>query len=155
MRRREFLIGAGAAAAAVVGAGAQPTERLQRIGIIVPGTSNDTRYQSWIQTFRKALADGGIDERNVRADVRFATDSAAEIRRQIAELVRQRPDVILAHGSSTIRPLMQATHTIPIVFPIVADPVGGGFIRSLTRPGGNVTGFMRPNTVRPANGSRY
>ena len=142
MKRREFLVGAGVAAAAVVGAGAQPAEQLRRVGIIVPGAANDTRYQSWIQTFRKALADGGLDERNVRVDVRFATDSAAEIRRQIADLVRQRPDVILAHGSSTIRPLMQATRSIPIVFPIVADPVGGGFIRSLTRPGGNVTGFM-------------
>jgi putative ABC transport system substrate-binding protein len=143
MRRREFLSLFGGAAAWPMTAQAQQAGQPRRVGIIVPGTANDSRYQSWLQTFRKALAaDGGAGERNVRVDVRFATDSAAEIRKQVADLVAQKPDVIVAHGASTIRPLMQATRSIPIVFPIVADPVGGGFIRSLTRPGGNVTGFM-------------
>ena len=141
MRRREFLAGAGAAVA--VGAAAQSAEQLRRVAVIVPGVGNDTRYQSWIETFRKALtADGRTGERNVRVDVQFATDSAAEIRKHVADLVAQKPNVIVAHGASIIRPLMQATRSIPIVFPIVADPVGGGFVRSLTRPGGNVTGFM-------------
>jgi putative ABC transport system substrate-binding protein len=142
MRRRDFWAGAGIAAAAAVGAGAQPVENVRRVVVIVPGGANDARYQSWIGTFRKALGTDKAGERNVRVDVRFATDGASQIRKHVAELVAQKPDVIVAHGASTIRPLMQATRSIPIVFPIVADPVGGGFVRNLTRPGGNVTGFM-------------
>ncbi len=143
MRRREFLVGAGATAAAAFGVRAQSTDQLRRVGIIVPGSANDARYQSWIQTFRKALSSvGESGERKIHLEVRFATDSPAEIRKNVTELVAQKPDVIVAHGASTIRPLLQATRSIPIVFPIAADPVGAGFVRSLTRPGGNVTGFM-------------
>ena len=80
--------------------------------------------------------------RNVRIDTRWATANAADIRRHAAELVALAPDVILAHGDSTVGPLLQATRTVPIVFPIVADPVGAGFVDSLARPGGNATGFM-------------
>ena len=83
--------------------------------------------------------------RNVRIDTRWATANAADIRRHAAELVALAPDVILAHGASTVGPLLQATRTVPIVFPVVADPVGAGFVDSLARPGGNATGFM---TVR-------
>src|SRR5262245_64791580 len=80
--------------------------------------------------------------RNVRIDTRWATTDAAAIRRNAAELVALAPDVILAHGSSTVGQLLQVTRTVPIVFPVVADPVGGGFVDSLRRPGGNATGFM-------------
>ena len=80
--------------------------------------------------------------RNVRIDTRWATGNAAEIRRHAAELVALAPDVILAAGTSTVGPLLQATRTVPIVFPNVADPVGAGFVDSLARPGGNVTGFL-------------
>jgi ABC-type uncharacterized transport system substrate-binding protein len=80
--------------------------------------------------------------RNVRIDTRWATASAATIRTHAAELVALSPDVILAHGASTVGPLLQATRTVPIVFPIVADPVGAGFVDSLARPGRNATGFM-------------
>jgi ABC transporter substrate binding protein len=80
--------------------------------------------------------------RNVRIDTRWATANAADIRRHAAELAALAPDVILAHGSSTVGPLLQATRTVPIVFPIVGDPVGAGFVDSLARPGGNATGFM-------------
>ena len=83
--------------------------------------------------------------RNVRIDTRWATADAAEIRRHAAELAALAPDVILAHGASTVGPLLQATRTVPIVFPVVGDPVGAGFVDSLARPGGNATGFM---TVR-------
>jgi ABC-type uncharacterized transport system substrate-binding protein len=92
--------------------------------------------------FRQALTAEGWTNSNTRIETRFATDSAPEIRKQAGELVARGPDVILAHGASTIRPLQQATRSIPIVFPILADPVGAGIIHSLTRPGGNVTGFM-------------
>src|SRR5262249_14282351 len=92
--------------------------------------------------FKQAVAEEGWTDSNARFDARFATDSAAEIRKQATELVARGPDVILAHGASTIRPLQQATSSIPIVFPILADPVGAGIVHSLRRPGGNVTGFM-------------
>ena len=80
--------------------------------------------------------------RNVRIDTRWATTNAAEIRRHAAELAALAPDVILAHGATTVGPLLQATRTVPIVFPVVVDPVGAGFVDSLARPGGNATGFM-------------
>src|SRR5262249_40187416 len=80
--------------------------------------------------------------RNVRIDTRWATADAAAIRRQAAELVALTPDVILAHGAATVGPLLQATRTVPVVFPITVDPVGAGFVDSLGRPGGNATGFM-------------
>src|SRR5262245_26951098 len=80
--------------------------------------------------------------RNVRIDTRWATANAATIRRHAAELAAHAPDVILAHGASSVGPLLQATHTVPIVFPVVSDPVAGGFVDSLGRPGGNATGFM-------------
>ena len=123
-------------------AGAQTAERPYRLGVLVPGAAGDTRYQAWLQVFREALAAEGWSDSNIRIDTHFATDNATEIRRHIRELMAREPDVILAHGSSTIRPLQQATRSIPIVFPILADPVGAGVVRSLMRPGGNVTGFM-------------
>ncbi len=80
--------------------------------------------------------------RNVRIDTRWATTDAAEIRRHAAELAALAPDVILAPAATTVGPLLQATRTVPIVFPVVVDPVGAGFVDSLARPGGNATGFM-------------
>jgi putative ABC transport system substrate-binding protein len=78
----------------------------------------------------------------MRIDTRWATANAGEIRRHAAELAALAPDVILAHGASTVGPMLQATRTVPIVFPIAGDPVGAGFVDSLARPGGNATGFM-------------
>ena len=100
-------------------------------------------FQAWVAAFLQELAQlGWTIGRNVRIDTRWATANAAEIRRHAAELVALAPDVILAHGDSTVGPLLQATRTVPIVFPIVSDPVGAGFVDSLARPGGNATGFM-------------
>ena len=90
---------------------------------------------------------GWTDGRNVRIDTRWAGGNADDIRRHAAELVALAPDVILANGSSTVGPLLQATRTVPIVFAIVADPVGAGFVDSLARPGGNATGFICSNTA--------
>jgi putative ABC transport system substrate-binding protein len=80
--------------------------------------------------------------RNLRIDIRWATANADDIRRHAAELVTLAPDVILAHGASTMRPLLQVTRSVPIVFPVAGDPVAAGFVDSLARPGGNATGFM-------------
>jgi putative ABC transport system substrate-binding protein len=144
MRRREFitLLG-GAATAWPLASGAQQIDNVRRVGIILPATANDAEYQTWVGTFLQALAQlGWVIDRNVRIDVRWATTNAVNIRRHAAELAALGPDVILAAGTSTVGPLLQATRTIPIVFPTVADPVGAGFVDSLARPGGNATGFL-------------
>jgi putative ABC transport system substrate-binding protein len=122
---------------------AQQSERIRRIGIILPAAADDPEFHARIGAFLQALALlGWTIGRNVRIDTRWATTNAAEIRRHAAELAALAPDVILAHGTSTVRPLLQETRTVPIVFPVVADPVGAGFVDSLARPGGNATGFM-------------
>jgi len=144
IRRREFmaLLG-GAAATWPHAAWAQQEGRMRRVGILVPGAADDPRYQAWVRVFQRALvAEGWAIGQTVTIDARFATDNAAEIRKHAIDLVALGPDAILAHGASTVRPLLQITRSIPIVFPIVADPVAAGFVRSMSRPGGNVTGFM-------------
>ena len=116
---------------------------MRRIGMILPAAANDAEFQTWVGAFLQALAQlGWTIGHNVRIDIRWATANHAEIRKQAAELVALAPDVILASGTSTVGPLLQATRTVPIVFPIVVDPVGAGFVDSLARPGGNATGFL-------------
>ena len=145
MRRREFitLLGGTAAAAWPLAAQAQQPERMRRIGVLMNAAAVDLEYQSWLGAFLQALQElGWIDGRNVRIDIRWATTNAGEIRKYAAELAALAPDVILAPGASTVGPLLQVTRTVPIVFPIIVDPVAGGFVDSLARPGGNATGFM-------------
>jgi ABC-type uncharacterized transport system substrate-binding protein len=144
MKRREFiaLLG-GVAAAWPLVARAQQSERMRHIGVLLPAAANDPEFQAQFGAFLQALALlGWTIGRNVRIDTRWATANAAEIRRHAAELVALAPDVILATGTSTVGPLLQATRTVPIVFPVIGDPVGAGFVDSLARPGGNATGFM-------------
>jgi putative ABC transport system substrate-binding protein len=111
--------------------------------VLLPATAGDAQYQAWAGAFVQALAESGWSiDRNVSIDTRWTTANADAIRRHAAELVTLAPDVILAPGASTLGPLLQATRTVPIVFAIVADPVGAGFVESLARPGGNTTGFI-------------
>jgi putative tryptophan/tyrosine transport system substrate-binding protein len=144
MRRRDFIAGiAGSAVAWPLVARAQQGERVRRIGILLPAAADDAQYQTYVGAFLQALALlGWTIGRNVRIDTRWATTDAAEIRRQAAELVALAPDIILAPAATTVGPLLQVTRTVPVVFPVVVDPVGAGFVDSLARPGGNVTGFM-------------
>jgi putative ABC transport system substrate-binding protein len=144
VRRRDFIsVLGGAAAAWPLAARAQQGERMRRIGILLPAVADDRNYQAWVGAFLQGLQQSGWDSgRNVRIDTRWATTNAADIRRHAAELVALAPDVILAHGASSVGPLLQATRTVPIVFPIVVDPVAAGFVDSLARPGGNATGFL-------------
>jgi putative tryptophan/tyrosine transport system substrate-binding protein len=144
VRRREFIILLGGAAAVwPLAARAQQAERMRRIGVILPTTADNLVFQSWLAAFVQALAQSGwIIGRNVEIDTRWATASTAGIRKHAAELAALAPDVILAYGSSTVGPLLQVTRTVPIVFPVVGDPVAAGFVESLARPGGNATGFM-------------
>jgi putative ABC transport system substrate-binding protein len=144
MQRREFitLLG-GAAVAWPLAARAQQREQMKRIGILLPGVADDPVFQARLAAFYQELALLGWSiGRNVRIETRWATADAAEIRRHAAELAALAPDVILATGDSTVPPLLQATRTVPIVFPLANDPVGAGFVDSLARPGGNATGFM-------------
>jgi len=143
MKRREFITLLGGAAAWPLAARAQQGERMRRIGILLPVAPDDAEFQTRVGAFLQGLQQlGWAIGRNVRIDTRWAGASATEIRRHAAELVALAPDVILAHGSSSVRSLLEATRTVPIVFPIVGDPVGAGFVETLARPGGNVTGFM-------------
>jgi putative ABC transport system substrate-binding protein len=116
---------------------------MRHIGILLNASSEDAQYQAWVGTFLQSLALlGWIIGRNVGVHTRWAgAGSASEIRRHAAELVALAPDVIVAHGSGPAAALLQATRSVPIVFVAVVDPVGGGFVDSLARPGGNTTGF--------------
>jgi ABC-type uncharacterized transport system substrate-binding protein len=143
MKRRQFITLLGGAAVWPVAARAQQRERMRRIGVLLPATADDLRFQTLVGAFLQGLALLGWSiGRNVRIDPRWATPNAAEIRRHAAELAALAPDVILAHGAGAVGALLQATRTVPIVFPIAGDPVGAGFVDSLARPGGNATGFM-------------
>jgi ABC-type uncharacterized transport system substrate-binding protein len=144
MKRREFmsLIG-GAAASWPLAARAQQGEPMRRIGVLLPATADDSDYQARVGAFLQGLQElGWTIGRNMRIDTRWAGVKADDVRRHAAELAAFAPDVILATGASTVGPLLQATRTVPIVFPAVSDPVGAGFVDSLARPGGNVTGFL-------------
>jgi putative ABC transport system substrate-binding protein len=143
MNRREIIAGLGSAAAWPVVARAQQGERVRRIGVLLPAAADDAEFQARLGAFLQGLALSGWNiGRNVRIDTHWATANAAAIRKHAAELAALAPDVILANGGATVGPLMQVTRTVPIVFPVVVDPVGAGFVDSLARPGGNATGFM-------------
>jgi putative ABC transport system substrate-binding protein len=133
----------GAAVAWPLVAQAQQPEQMRRIGVLLPVAADDAEFQTRVGAFQQGLALlGWTISRNVRIDTRWATANVAEIRRHAAELVALAPDVILAHGDTAVGALLQATRTVPVVFPVIGDPVGAGFVDSLARPGGNVTGFM-------------
>jgi putative ABC transport system substrate-binding protein len=143
MKRRQFIGGiVGVTTWPLVAHGQQP-ERMRRIGVLLPAAADDAQFQIWVGAFLQglALSDWAIG-RNVRIETRWATSNAPDIGRHAAELVALGPDVILAHGVLTVRPLLQVTRTVPIVFVAVTDPVAAGVVDSVSRPGGNATGFM-------------
>ena len=142
MRRRDFAAALCAAAGWPLSLRAQQGDRMRRIGVLISLAEDDPQAQARLRAFVNALRQmGWTDGGNARIEVRWAAASADRIRRYAAELVGLAPDVILASGGSTMAPLLQATRTIPIVFAQVPDPVGSGFVESLSRPGGNTTGF--------------
>src|SRR5262245_4890476 len=141
--RREFitLLG-GAAPLWPPPLRAQQPERMRRIGIFTPFAENDPEAQSWVAVFHQALEGLGWKEgRNLSTDYRWGAGQTERFRDIAAELVSLKPDVILAAGATGLKALQQETRSVPIVFVVVTDPVGGGFVASLSRPGGNVTGF--------------
>ena len=146
MRRREFLsVLGGAAATWPLTARAQQPDRARRIAVFIGGPAiDDPDMQAHIGTLRQGLQQlGWMEGRNLRIDYRSSSGDADRARTYAAELVGLAPDVILASGTAAIPPLLRATRTVPIVFVNVADPVGSGFVDSLSRPGGNATGFAQ------------
>jgi putative tryptophan/tyrosine transport system substrate-binding protein len=142
IERREFITLLGGAAAWPLAASAQQRERMRRIAVLSGLAADDQDNKVRLAAFQQRLQQlGWTDGHNVRIDYRFAAANAENYRKYAAELVALAPDVILAPGASLV-PMLQATRTIPIVFAFITDPVGSGWVESLSRPGGNATGFL-------------
>jgi putative ABC transport system substrate-binding protein len=160
MKRRDFLIFGGAAAAWPIMAEAWPlfatrgsdsgrllepaqqAGRMRRIAVLMGLRADDPEGQARLAAFAQGLQQAGwVIGQNIRIDYHWGGGNAETMRQQAKEIVEHSPDVILAHSSAAVAPLLQFSQTIPIVFTLVADPVGAGYVTSLARPGGNVTGF--------------
>ena len=154
MRRREFIFGlGGVAVASPIATHAQQQDGVRRIGVLMTQAANDPEAQARLKAFREGLAAlGWIEGRNIRMEYRFAEGQTERTRAHVAELVGQAPDVLLANGRAITAAFREQTRTIPIVFVLVPDPLGDGFVESLARPGGNVTGF---SNYEPAMGTKW
>ena len=144
MRRRDFVTLVGCAAAAwPLAARAQQAGGMRRVGVLMGFDENDPGATGWLSGFMQRLAElGWTDGRNVRMDIRWATGDLDGIRTFAKQLVGLQPDVILSQTTPVTGALYRETRTIPIIFVMVGDPVGEGFVASIPRPGGNLTGFM-------------
>jgi putative tryptophan/tyrosine transport system substrate-binding protein len=143
MKRRELITLLAGTAAWPLFARAQQAERMRRIGVLMTLAADDPYGQARVAAFQQALQQlGWSDGRSVRIDIRWNESDADRARRYAQELVALAPDILLADGTISVTALQHATRTLPIVFANVGDPVGGGFVDSLSRPSGNITGFM-------------
>jgi len=143
MKRREFITLLGGAAAWPIAARAQQGEQMRRIGVLMGYAVNDREGQANFAAFQGGLQTlGWTDGRNIRIDARWAAADTNLMQRFAKELVALQPDLILTQNTPITALMLQQTHTIPIIFANVSDPVGSGFVASLSRPGGNVTGFI-------------
>jgi putative tryptophan/tyrosine transport system substrate-binding protein len=142
MKRREFISLLGGAAAWPLAARAQQGRRMRRVGALMPYAANDPHAQARNAAFLQGLQQlGWTVGTNVQIDYRWSAGNEDDTRKYAAELIALAPDVIFASGSAAVGPLQRATRTVPIVFAVTPDPVGAGFVDSLARPGGNITGF--------------
>ena len=142
MQRRQFIALIGSAATWPLAARAQQDQRVRRIGVLSALSEDDPESLARRPAFEQALkALNWTNGNNLRVDYRWAANDPERIRKLVAEIIALEPDVILLSGTSVVAPVIQATRTIPIVFVQVIDPVGSGFVKSLARPGGNITGF--------------
>jgi putative ABC transport system substrate-binding protein len=141
MRRREFIAVLGGAAAWPLAGHGQP-ERIRRVGVLMAFAPADLETRAEVTAFAQALGRfGWVEGTNIHIDYRFAAGDPALFKALASELVGLSPDVVLASNSPAVAALQQQTSTIPIVFALVSDPVGQGFVQSIARPGGNITGF--------------
>ena len=144
MRRREFIILLGGAVAGwPLPARAQQNEKVRRIGVLMAHAENDPEFKDYLDAFRQGLQKlGWMEGRNIQIDTRWGALADAEMRQRSArELVALRPDIVLTQNTPPTASMLQETRTIPVIFVLVGDPVGSGFVTSLARPGGNATGF--------------
>ena len=142
MRRRDLIVALGGAAAWPLAGYPQQPERIRRVGVLLLWPENDPMARASVTAFAQAIGRfGWIEGKNVRIDYRFAAGDPTLFKTYAAELVGLSPDVLLAGATLAIAALRQQTRTIPIVFVNVSDPLGQGFVESLARPGGNITGF--------------
>jgi putative tryptophan/tyrosine transport system substrate-binding protein len=141
MKRREFIAGLGGAVAWPLGAWAEQDERARRVGVVMGLDENDPEGKAQLSGLIHSLAELGWTGRNTRMEVRWGGDNADRMRVLAKELVALQPEVIVSEGTPVTAALQGETRTIPIVFVVVGDPVGDGFVESLARPGGNLTGF--------------
>ena len=143
MRRREFIAGiGGVVAAGPLAARAQQTERIKRIGLLMNPAADDESRADVAVFVQELQRLGWVDGGNVRIDVRWGDGNPAIIGKHAAELVALAPDIIFTTGAAPVASLIQASRTVPIVFALTPDPVGSGYVTTLSRPGGNATGFM-------------
>src|SRR5262245_49026861 len=143
IQRREFIISLSSMAAWPLAARAQQADRMRRIGLLMNRAADNPEGQDRIAAFHQGLQELGWSVgRNVRIDIRWGEDDVDRERKYATELVALAPEVILASGSLSVAALQHVSRTLPIVFAAVTDPVGAGFVDSLARPGGNITGFM-------------
>jgi putative tryptophan/tyrosine transport system substrate-binding protein len=143
LKRREIITLLGGAAAWPLAARAQQPDRMRRIGVLMAVPENNHEYQAFLAAFREGLQKlGWAEGRNIRIDTRWAALDAEAMQRFAKELVALQPDLIVSQSTPTTASLLQETRTIPIIFALVIDPIGSGFVASLPRPGGNVTGFI-------------
>jgi ABC-type uncharacterized transport system substrate-binding protein len=142
MRRRTLLYMLGGAVGWPLNARAQSDNRKKRVGVIMVLAADDPVAKVRIGTFRQALRELGWTEgENLQVDYRWSVGPADQVRIDAAQMAALAPDVLLATGSPTVAALQQTSRTLPVVFVLVSDPVGAGFVDSLARPGGNATGF--------------
>ena len=143
MRRREFISLLSGAAAWPLEARAQPAGRMRRIGVLMANAENDAEFHDYLAAFREGLQKlGWVEGRNIQIDSRWgALDDAEARQRSAKELIALQPDLILTQNTPPTATMLEQTRAIPVVFVIVADPVGSGFVQSLARPGANATGF--------------
>jgi putative ABC transport system substrate-binding protein len=145
MRRRELFAGVAAAAFLPIAVRAQRAETVRRVDILVAETTaDDPFYERRVAGIRDGLRDlGWIEGQNLRLKIYRTVPKAADIRKQVDELLARQPDIVVTSGGTTTGPLLQATNTVPVVFVSAVDPMGAGYVESLAHPGGNATGFMQ------------
>ena len=151
MRRRDFIAGVTSTTAVwPIAARAQQSDRLRRIGVLMAHKEGDPEFQDYLGAFRQRLREvGWVEGRNIQIDIRWGALDDAQVRRQSAnELLALAPDVILSQNTPPTATLLEQTRSVPVVFVVVADPVGSGFVKTLSRSGTNATGFtvMEPTT---------
>jgi putative tryptophan/tyrosine transport system substrate-binding protein len=143
MRRRELITLLGGAATWPFATRAQQPQRMRRVGVLLPATADDLEFQARVGAFAQELRQLGWSiGQNVQIETQWATSNIDAIRTRAAEIIALMPDVVLANGDNTVGALQQITRTTPIVFVVVADPIGAGFAQTLAHPGGNATGFL-------------